>query len=341
MTNHKKKSIKFSVLIPVYNVEAYLHECLDSVLDQTYTNFEVIITNDGSTDRSSEICKEYASLDDRITVYHQENQGLLMARRNSISKSTGDYCMFLDSDDSWKPATLETIYKTIIKTEADLVIFNCDRLKGKELIAVKPKFENEDYFSKAKKNKLIEEFIRTNELNSLCLKAVKTSIIDKEKDYSYAQGLIMGEDALQSMPLLLKAQKIVYIQNRLYNYRINEDSSTNSFNPNHIIDINLVNREKIKFLNLINRLDLLNPLSKIYIITVAKQIMIASTSNLSKLEKINYLENLRTSDCYTLMAQYYEVSELILPINMLINNLNNQKFEKVIRLGKNIQLLVE
>lgn len=127
------QKIKFSVLIPVYNVENFITECIDSLLNQTYQNFEVILIDDGSTDSSGNICNEYVKKDKRIKVYHQTNQGLIMARRNSIAKASGDFCLFLDSDDYWDYDLLETINQIICEYDCDLVIYKYKRVSKKRV----------------------------------------------------------------------------------------------------------------------------------------------------------------------------------------------------------------
>ena len=98
-----------SVIIPVYNVENYLEECLNSVQHQTYTNIEVILVNDGSTDKSKLICERYCKEDRRFHLLNQENQGLSAARNNGVAASTGEFIAFVDSDDIILPNYLETL----------------------------------------------------------------------------------------------------------------------------------------------------------------------------------------------------------------------------------------
>ncbi|MGN0502455.1 MAG: glycosyltransferase family 2 protein, partial [Ruminococcus sp.] len=115
---------KFSVIIPVYNVQKYLDECVDSVLNQTYSNFEIILVDDGSTDRSPRICDCYAKKDDRIKVIHKENGGLSSARNCGIRAMTGDYVLFLDSDDFWdNKKALDSLSKIIYEESADVVCY--------------------------------------------------------------------------------------------------------------------------------------------------------------------------------------------------------------------------
>ncbi|MBR5553537.1 MAG: glycosyltransferase family 2 protein [Clostridia bacterium] len=113
---------KISVIIPVYKVEAYLPRCLDSVINQTYKNLEIILVDDGSPDKSGEICDKYAALDERIKVIHQENRGLSEARNSGMNIATGDYIAFVDSDDWIESDTYEGMLKNIIEHDADLVV---------------------------------------------------------------------------------------------------------------------------------------------------------------------------------------------------------------------------
>lgn len=113
-----------SIIIPVYNSAPYLRECLDSVCAQTFTNFEVICVNDGSTDDSCQILEEYAAKDGRFILYSQKNAGLSAARNTGLTKANGDYVAFLDSDDFLDPCMLEKSYSTAIKVNAEIVIFD-------------------------------------------------------------------------------------------------------------------------------------------------------------------------------------------------------------------------
>ncbi len=124
---------KISVIVPVYNVEKYLARCLNSVLAQTFADFEVICMNDGSQDKSADILNEFAQKDARVTVLSQENQGLSAARNHALQKARGDYVFFLDSDDAIEPQTLEIVYQTALKYGADLVCFDYAKSDGVQL----------------------------------------------------------------------------------------------------------------------------------------------------------------------------------------------------------------
>ncbi len=117
-----------SVIIPVYNQERYVGKCICSVLGQTFQDFEVIIVNDGSTDKSLEICQRYAKIDSRISIIDKQNEGIALARKDGILKSQGEYLFFIDSDDYLVSTALETLYLLAKAHSADLVIGNFDRV---------------------------------------------------------------------------------------------------------------------------------------------------------------------------------------------------------------------
>lgn len=116
--------IKFSVIVPIYNVEQYLSQCIESVLKQTYTNFELILVDDGSSDRCPQICDNYAQIDNRIMVIHKPNGGLPAARNAGIRAATGEYIIHLDGDDFWDTKFLSVVYPLIEKEKKDIYLGN-------------------------------------------------------------------------------------------------------------------------------------------------------------------------------------------------------------------------
>ncbi len=132
-------NIKFSVIVPVYNVEKYLDECIDSVLNQDYCNLELMLCDDGSTDKSGEICDSFAKKDQRVKVFHLENKGASAARNVGIKEATGDYIIFLDSDDYWEINCLGEIAKTLSDSNVDVLAFRVKQItESKEEIAIYP-----------------------------------------------------------------------------------------------------------------------------------------------------------------------------------------------------------
>ena len=117
-----------SVIVPVYNVEKYLRRCIDSIINQTYTNLEIILVDDGSPDNCGKICDEYADKDSRIKVIHQQNGGLSAARNAGLDIATGDYIGFVDSDDYIAPEMYEKLYEALVQSDADVSICNFQRV---------------------------------------------------------------------------------------------------------------------------------------------------------------------------------------------------------------------
>lgn len=244
--------MKFSILIPVYNMEKYLPECLRSIDQQTYKDYEVILVNDGSKDSSGKICDEYATNKKNVKVIHKVNEGLISARRVGIRKAKGEYCIFCDSDDFLEDNILEELNHVIEKYETDLILFNAYLTDGKDK---KIFFENvlpEGIIS----NKAIiyDELLTTYRLNAICLKAVKRDIIDFDKDYSKFYDCNYGEDLLQSIPIVKNAQRIYYLNKCLYNYRM-MSGMMHKYNPSYYWSyrkINLEIREQLKSENIQN-----------------------------------------------------------------------------------------
>ena len=124
--NIEKPSV--TLIVPVYNVEKYLNRCIDSILNQTLEDFELILVDDGSKDNSGNICDEYMRKDRRVKVIHKENGGLSDARNSGIEISTGEYLSFIDSDDWVEKEFLETLYNNAIKYQAEIVIVNLHKV---------------------------------------------------------------------------------------------------------------------------------------------------------------------------------------------------------------------
>lgn len=113
-----------SIIVPVYQVEKYIRQCIDSILAQTFTDFELILVDDGSKDRSGQICDEYAGMDKRVKVIHQKNSGAAAARNSGMDQAVGDYFLFVDSDDYVVPTMVECLYEKVVKEKADIAVCN-------------------------------------------------------------------------------------------------------------------------------------------------------------------------------------------------------------------------
>lgn len=227
--------MKFSILTPVYNVQAFLPECLDAVMAQTHRDFELILVDDGSTDDSGRICDEYAEkYPDHIRVIHKENRGLISARRVGIAEAKGDFCVFLDSDDSVEPTWLETVAEYLQKdSEIDILLYSYRYLRNGVLAErFAPVAEDGRSWTGEKKKDLYEMLLTSNRITSIWTKAIRTTVLQSDPtDYTVYYGKNMAEDLLQDLYPLTAADKVVYADQPLYLYRINDDSVSRSFRP--------------------------------------------------------------------------------------------------------------
>lgn len=235
MGSYDAPKINFSVLIPVYNVEKYICECIDSVLAQTYPAYEIILVDDGSQDNSGRICDEYASQYPFIKVFHKSNGGLLSARQYAIAMATGDFYIFLDSDDSIKPEALEVVFLTHQKYNCDCVIYDFQQhING---VPVESHFNLEQPARVITDKRELYRIVFLNErFNSLCRKAVKASVFS-HRDYEGFFHVSLGEDLLQTIEILENSEKVAIIPQPLYNYRIHGNSMTHTINyKNYRVD---------------------------------------------------------------------------------------------------------
>lgn len=207
-----------SILIPVYNTEDYLPKCLDSIVNQTYSNLQVVIIDDGSKDRSLSIAQKYAKQYPYIEVYHQENQGVASTRNNLLDKVKGDYVLFVDSDDWCELDMVEFLVDKSINFNADVTI--CSNVINDAPVDL-------SYIEyPLDKNEIIKKFLFHKELRgSLCNKLVKSSLLHNLKfrtDVSY------GEDALFCWHFFLKSNIVYVTTKELYHYRMNANSICHS-----------------------------------------------------------------------------------------------------------------
>jgi len=215
----------FSILVPIYNAEAYLEECLNSALRQTERDFELVLVDDGSSDASVAICDRYAAeFPERVKVIHQTNRGLILARRAGVAAASGEYCLFLDADDTIAEDTLETVKKTIEREHADVVIYNFYNryLPDETLDMATPVFEDQTVFRGEGKKRLYEQIVSSWRLNNIWSKAIRMPLVKGDdtpfEEYAFNPHM---EDLLQSLYPLTHADCVVYLAKPLYYYRRN------------------------------------------------------------------------------------------------------------------------
>lgn len=221
---------KITVIVPVYNVENYLNKCLDSLINQTYKNLEIIVINDGSTDNSGEICQEYAQKDNRIIYIEKENGGLSDARNVGLDKMTGSYVTFIDSDDWVELDYVEILYKKIIEYQADISVGNYYSYNEDEEIYYFHIYGN-SYYEKVYDNvSIFENLYESQEMKSFalisaCGKLYKAKLFDYLR---FDKGKL-GEDGYFNQKMYLSVNKVVYLNKGLYAYRQRSGSITKTW----------------------------------------------------------------------------------------------------------------
>ena len=218
---------KITVIVPVYNVENYLDKCLDSLINQTYKNLEIIVINDGSTDNSGTICQEYAQKDNRIVYIEKENGGQSEARNMALDRMTGSYVTFVDSDDWVELDCVEILYKKITEYQADIAVGNYYSFNEFERMYYFHIF-GDSYYEKVYDNvSIFENLYESQEMKSFALISVwgKLYKADLVKHLRFDIGKL-GEDGYLNQKIYLLAEKTIYLNKGLYAYRQREGSSS-------------------------------------------------------------------------------------------------------------------
>ena len=243
----------FSIVIPVYNASKYLGFMMDSILKQSFTDYEIVLVNDGSTDDSGALCDSYIEKYKNIQVIHKENYGAVQARCDGLRASRGSYILNVDADDALAEEALAKLY-SIIENENPDVIFSdyatmdCDGNITKQVKKIKT---NDRVLNK---NEILYQFLTSSSLNALWIKCIRRDIIADNLDLSEFGRLNMADDELISIKIFENAQKFIYSGECLYYYRINPLGITGSrYNPQHAFDSMRVKEEKY---NLIKRMNL-------------------------------------------------------------------------------------
>lgn len=237
MNSLSTKKTTISIIVPVYNVEAYIRQCIDSILAQTYRDIEVILIDDGSPDQCGKICDEYAAEDGRVRVFHTENSGLSAARNLGIKKARGEYIGFVDSDDWVEPDMYEILLKEIEGKNADICVCGC--------------FIE---FADTRKASTQDEMVMTADeaVRSVLLGKLSTMAMDKLihsslfSDISFPEGHVF-EDVPTFHKIFNNAKRTVRIPKALYHYRQRNGSIIYSHTMPNMMDDWLAHKERYQY----------------------------------------------------------------------------------------------
>lgn len=238
-----------SIIVPIYNVEKYLKKCVESILNQTYKDLEIILVDDGSPDGCPQICDEYARQDSRVKVIHKKNSGLINARKSGLEAANGEYIGFVDGDDWIEPEMYALFARQIEKYLPDMVISDFYYDDG-TLSTSDQFFEHEYYNKNTLESDIYPKMLYSGKyykfgVNPCCWsKVYKKELI--EKNLPQVDGRIkMGEDAAFTYPCLLDAQSVATVKTPCYHYIINPESMTKSYDKD-LKDIIFLPYERIK-----------------------------------------------------------------------------------------------
>lgn len=223
-----------SVIIPVYNVEKYISRCIESLLEQTYEDFEVLLIDDGSTDNSGPMCDEYAEKDQRIKVFHNENVGFGLVRNYGLKKATGTYISFVDSDDTVAPKFLENLIREMEESRADVVLSGFKKVDEKDqLIETQA---HEEFLSHSPLEDVGLRMVgslpgKGNAIFPVVWGGLYSSDILKENELSFlSEREFVAEDLLFNLKYLSLCRTVKLLPYSDYNYRIRNNSVTRKFN---------------------------------------------------------------------------------------------------------------
>ena len=258
--------VKVSVIVPIYNAEKYLEQCLDSIVAQTLKEIEIILIDDGSTDGSAEICKKYLS-DFRVTYYHKENEGLAAARDDGMMRAKGEYIGFVDSDDWIESDMYEKMYAAAKSNDSDIVFCNC--IQNENGYRFSREIPIGAYDREGIKRELLPKTLAFISKDggkrsirwSNCMRIYKTETLNKN-GIKFDRRLRRSQDLQLTYEAMLVAQNFYYIDEPLYHNRVVSDSLSRGYTKNmwplytYLIDILYKDTENFKELDLMPQMHL-------------------------------------------------------------------------------------
>lgn len=228
-----KRKPKVSIIVPVYNAEKYLEQCVNSIFKQTYTNLDIVLVDDGSKDKSLKMCNDYAREDSRVQVIHKENGGLMSAWMTGVENTKGDYLVFLDSDDWIEPVMISDLVEHLCGNVKEIICSNYFIEKKEQSIPVKQSMKPGTYDRQALEKELFPEILG-NEVRrihcSRCMKLISKELITDNMKYGNPK-ITMGEDLNIMLPAMLDAERMVILEEGYYyHYRFVDASMVHKYN---------------------------------------------------------------------------------------------------------------
>lgn len=216
-----------SIIVPIYNVEKYLNKCIESIVNQTYENIEIILIDDGSNDNSGIICDEYAKKDNRIIVVHKENGGVSSARNKGLKIAKGEWISFVDADDWIEQTFCQTLLNKVTQEQADIALCGYNRITDNRIEKINA--NNQEVFLNS--NEYLVKSLNPQTGFGFChMKLIKKEVL---KSISFNERIEVGEDALFNIQLSTYIKKAVFLKQPLYNYRINNQSVVKRYDENY------------------------------------------------------------------------------------------------------------
>lgn len=216
-----------SIIVPVYNVDKYLRNCVDSILGQTYRNIEIILIDDGSKDQSGKICDEYKKIDDRVIVIHQKNSGVSSARNKGIELSKGKWITFVDSDDWIEKDFCKVLYTKAIENQCDVALCGYNRVGESNIETININGHDNILGSK---EYMINSLNPQTGFGFCHMKLFNKNII---KNNRFDEKLLVGEDAIFNEMISKNINRAIFIKKALYNYRMNMNSVVKKYDENY------------------------------------------------------------------------------------------------------------
>lgn len=329
--------MKISIIVPVYNSQLYIEKCISSLLNQTYKNIELLIIDDGSTDNSTSIIKKLKKQDGRIKLIRQKNLGANIARGRGIKNASGEYCMFVDSDDWIELDTVEKLVRYLESGEYDIIKYNGITEPNKKL----KNFyltENDENL-KMDKNKIYNLLLTTNILNNMCFTIYKTDIIKNVKTFNYSMSNC--EDYLANLEIYSSAKDILFVKDIFYHYRENLQSTTKTKSKDIILkninDFDYTFSKLFEYIDLwkINDKKIINKTAfRIIDMTRASLFNLFKCDDLNKEEFISTIRKVANNDAFKYIYENVTLKELKIELKRMNFKYKIKNYFNIINLYK-------